>query len=80
MSPEDARNEYRRMLLKTEIAPPDIGAASDIAVAGPAGTLRLRRYDPSSAEAFRRAAILFIHGGGCVLPLWRGGRGQEPAL
>jgi acetyl esterase len=67
MSPEDARNEYRRMLLKTEIAPPDIGAASDIAVAGPAGTLRLRRYDPSSAEAFRRAAILFIHGGGCVL-------------
>lgn len=67
LSPEEARNEYRRMLLMTEIAPPTIGEASDLAVPGPAGTIRLRRYVPANAEQAGGAAILFIHGGGCVV-------------
>jgi hypothetical protein len=37
LSPKDARDEYRRMLLKTEIAPPVIGEMCDLAVPGPAG-------------------------------------------
>ena len=49
LSPEEARNEYRRMLLKTEIAPPVIGEMSDLAVPGPDGPMRLRRYAPAKA-------------------------------
>jgi acetyl esterase len=64
LSPEQARDEYRRMLLKTEIVPPRVGDVSDLAVPGPAGPMRLRRYVPENAGG---AAILFIHGGGCVI-------------
>ena len=67
LSPEEARNEYRRMLLKTEIAAPVIGEMSDLAVPGPAGPMRLRRYVPAKAGSTGGAAILFIHGGGCVI-------------
>lgn len=66
LSPEQARDEYRRMLLKTEIAAPVIGETSDLAVAGPDGPMRLRRYVPANAGD-PGAAILFIHGGGCVI-------------
>ena len=37
------------MLLKTEIAPPAIGEISDLAVPGPDGPMRLRRYAPAKA-------------------------------
>ena len=47
LSPDAAREEYRRTLAKTEIAPPDIGEASDLAVPGPAGPMRLRKYVPA---------------------------------
>ena len=67
MSPEEARNEYRRVLLKTEISPPAIGETTDLAVPGPAGPMRLRRYLPANVEQAGGAAILFIHGGGCVI-------------
>ena len=67
LSPEEARNEYRRMLLKTEIAPPAIGEMSDLAVPGPDGPMRLRRYVPADAGQRPVRAILFIHGGGCVI-------------
>ena len=66
LSPEEARNEYRRMLLKTEIAAPVIGEMSDLAVPGPNGPMRLRRYSPAKAGG-TGGAILFIHGGGCVI-------------
>lgn len=65
LAPDAAREEYRRTLAKTEIAPPDIGPTSDLAVPGPAGPMRLRQYVPPGSAA--EAAILFIHGGGCVL-------------
>lgn len=67
LSPADARTEYSRTLAKTEIAPPAIGAASDLAVAGPAGLMRLRRYVTAEGGPKAEAAILFMHGGGCVL-------------
>ncbi len=68
LSPEAARNEYRRTLSKTEIVPPEIGEARDLLVPGPEGDLRLRRYVPAGAPAAAaEAAILFMHGGGCVL-------------
>lgn len=67
LSPQAARAEYRRTLAKTEIAPPPIGEASDLAVPGPAGPMRLRRYSPANSAREAGAAILFIHGGGCVL-------------
>ena len=67
LSPEQARDEYRRMLLKTEIAPPVIGETSDLAVSGPDGPMRFRRYAPAHAGSTGGAAILFIHGGGCVV-------------
>src|SRR5215475_1698204 len=67
LSPNEAREEYARTLSKTEIAPPGIGEASDLAVAGPAGPMRIRRYDPANAGGSSEAAILFVHGGGCVL-------------
>jgi acetyl esterase len=67
LSPAVARAEYRRMLFKTEIAPPEIGAASDLAVPSDAGPLQVRKYVPAQAEAAAEAAVLFIHGGGCVL-------------
>ena len=66
-SPEAAREEYRRTLGKTEIPPPAIGEAVDLTVAGPAGPMRLRRYVPAERGPEARAAVLFMHGGGCVL-------------
>ena len=62
-----AREEYRRTLAKTEIVPPEIGEASDLAVTGPAGPMRLRQYVPAEGGREAEAAILFMHGGGCVL-------------
>ena len=67
LSPDEARAEYRRTLSKTEIAPPEIGEASDLAVPGPAGPMRLRRYAPVDRGREAEAAILFMHGGGCVI-------------
>lgn len=67
LSPEAARAEYRRTHGKTEIAPPPIGEAIDLTVAGPAGPMRLRRYTPLDPGREAEAAILFMHGGGCVL-------------
>jgi acetyl esterase len=67
LSPEQARDEYRRMLLKTEIEPPVIGETSDLAVSGPDEPMRLRRYVPAKVGGTGGAAILFIHGGGCVI-------------
>ena len=67
LDPAAARDEYRRTLAKTEIAPPDIGQASDLAVPGPAGPMRLRKYVPAVAGSAAEAAILLVHGGGCVL-------------
>jgi acetyl esterase/lipase len=67
LSPDAAREEYRRTLAKTEIAPPDIGEASDLAVPGPTGPMRLRKYVPVDRGRAAEASILFVHGGGCVL-------------
>jgi acetyl esterase len=67
LSPDAARDEYRRTLAKTEIRPPEIGHVSDLAVPGPAGPMRLRKYVPADPGRQAQAAILFVHGGGCVL-------------
>jgi acetyl esterase len=67
LSPQVARGEYARTLSKTEIAPPAIGGVTDLAVEGPAGPMRIRRYVPARAGSSEEAAILFVHGGGCVL-------------
>jgi acetyl esterase/lipase len=67
LSPDEAREQYRRGLSKTEIAPPAIGEVSDVAVAGPAGTMRLRQYLPAEHGGEAEASILFMHGGGCVI-------------
>jgi acetyl esterase len=67
LTPEAAREEYRRTLGKTEIVPPAIGEASDLAVPGPAGPMTLRKYASAKGGREARAAILFMHGGGCVL-------------
>lgn len=67
LSPQAAREEYRRTLAKTEIVPPEIGEASDLTAPGPAGPMRLRKYMPLDSGREAQAAILFMHGGGCVL-------------
>jgi acetyl esterase/lipase len=67
LTPEAAREEYRRTLGKTEIVPPEIGEASDLAVPGPAGPMTLRKYVSAKGGDEAQAAILFAHGGGCVL-------------
>lgn len=71
LPPAAAREEYRRALAKTEIAPPAIGEASDLTLPGDScaccGPLRLRKYMPAAANGGAEAAILFLHGGGCVL-------------
>ena len=67
LSPDAAREEYRRTLSKTEIAPSEIGEASDFAVPGPAGPMVLRKYVAAKGGREVKAAILFAHGGGCVL-------------
>ena len=67
LTPGSARDEYRRTLGKTEIAPPRIGEAIDILIPGQVGTLRLRKYVPADQGRAAGAAILFMHGGGCVL-------------
>jgi acetyl esterase len=67
LAPDAARVEYRRSLAKTEIAPPPIGKASDLAVPGPVGPMRLRHYVPADPSSAAETAILFMHGGGCVL-------------
>jgi acetyl esterase len=66
LSPEGARGEYRRTLAKTEVPPPPIGEARDLVAPGPAGAMLLRRYAPAERGP-EAAAILFMHGGGCVL-------------
>jgi acetyl esterase len=67
ISVQAAREEYRRTLGKTEIVPPEIGEASDLAAPGPAGPMTLRKYVSAKGGDEARAAILFAHGGGCVL-------------
>jgi acetyl esterase len=67
LSPEAARAEYRRTLAKTEIVPPAIGEAVDLTIAGPGGPMRLRRYIAAPRGPEARAAVLYMHGGGCVL-------------
>ncbi|MGH6865942.1 MAG: alpha/beta hydrolase [Methyloceanibacter sp.] len=67
LSPDAARFEYRRTLAKTEIAPPEIGETTDLKVPGPAGAMTIRRYDPKHPGVEPQPAILFMHGGGCVL-------------
>ena len=67
LSPDAAREEYRRGLSKTEIKPPPIGETRDLAAPGPAGEMRLRQYTPSQHGHEAGAAILFMHGGGCVI-------------
>lgn len=67
LAPVVAREEYRRTLSKTEIAPPPVGEATDLSVPAEAATLRLRKYVPVHAGNAARAAILFVHGGGCVI-------------
>jgi acetyl esterase len=67
LPPETARSEYRRTLSKTEIVPPAIGEVSDLAIPGHAGEMRVRKYVPADPGATAEAAILFMHGGGCVL-------------
>jgi acetyl esterase len=66
LSPDAAREEYRRGLAKTEIRPPKIGGISDLKLAGDAGPT-LRKYLPADVSAAPQPAILFVHGGGCVL-------------
>jgi acetyl esterase len=67
LSPEQARAEYRRTLAKTEIVPPRVGEVSDLTAPGPAGPMRLRSYLPAAPGKEAEAAILFMHGGGCVI-------------
>jgi acetyl esterase len=67
LPPEAARKDYARGVAKTEIAPPSIGEASELAAPGPAGDMRLRRYTPADPDPRAEAAILFMHGGGCVI-------------
>lgn len=67
LTPEAARAEYARGLAKTEIVPPPIASTSDLEAPSPAGPMRLRRYRPAEPGATAEAAILFMHGGGCVL-------------
>jgi acetyl esterase len=67
LAPEDARKEYRRTLAKTEIAPPEVGAVRDLDVPSPAGMMRLRRYEPAGVSGACETAVLFVHGGGCVI-------------
>ena len=61
---ESARAEYRRSLVKTDVEPPGIGATVDFTVPGPAGPLRMRKYEPIRPNG---ASILYFHGGGGVL-------------
>jgi acetyl esterase len=65
LSPDAARYEYRRTLVKTEIVPPQIGDTSDLYIPGLAGPIKLRKYLP--ADGADTGSILFMHGGGCVL-------------
>jgi acetyl esterase len=67
LTPQAAREDYARGLAKTEIAPPEVGEVRELAAPGPAGAMRLRRYRPVNANARAEAAILFMHGGGCVI-------------
>jgi len=67
LTPDAAREEYRRSLAKTEIAPPSVGSVTDLTVLGAVGPLRVRKYEPAEAGSGAKAAILFLHGGGCVL-------------
>lgn len=58
-------------MAKTEIEPPTIRAASDITVPNDGcaccGKLKVRKYVPATQCATAGSAILFLHGGGCVL-------------
>src|SRR5262249_7390262 len=67
LSPNEAREESPGTLPNTEVAPREIAEAGAPPVAGPAGPMRIRRYAPANAGGSSEAAILFVHGGGCVL-------------
>jgi acetyl esterase len=64
LDPDAARQEYRRSLSKTEAPPPEIGGTRDFVIPGPAGPLPIRKYEPLDPSG---AALLFFHGGGCVI-------------
>ncbi len=77
LTPEAARNEYRRTLAKTDMDPAPVSSVFDFNIPSSGGELMLRGYIPSSGNISAKRmqkcpyrcypGVLFFHGGGCVL-------------
>ncbi len=68
LTPEVARENYKTSLAKTDIKTPDVALIENRAISTPDGTLKIRLYWPQPHNKKKHLpAILFCHGGGCVL-------------
>jgi acetyl esterase len=65
MSPGQAREAFRAMLVSFGGTPPLVAKSEDLAIDGPAGHIGLRIYTPEGKGPF--PALVFFHGGGWVL-------------
>lgn len=67
-TPAEARDGMRRSRPYLQPDAPDVGAVTDITVAGPAGPIGVRVYRPKTpAGAGPTGALVYYHGGGWVI-------------
>jgi acetyl esterase len=67
MSPDEARDEFRRMSQLANPAAPAIGRTEHLEALGPDGPIPMRLYVPVAAGGDALPVILFFHGGGFVM-------------
>jgi len=65
-TPEEARQQMRRMVAALERPHPPLARKEALTIPGPAGALAARLYSPEPAGAASLPVIAFFHGGGWV--------------
>src|SRR3954463_2891777 len=67
MTPDEAREEFRRLCQFANPSTPAIGRTEHLEAAGPEGPIPMRLYVPVAAGSDALPVILFFHGGGFVV-------------
>lgn len=68
LSPEGAREQYRRARIPLQPPPPEVASVVDRAVPGPHGPIPVRLYRPLGTQPSERLpALVYFHGGGFTI-------------
>lgn len=67
LTPEQARSAMAAEARMGALRPSEVGAVTDLAVAGAEGPLRARHYAPPGAPEAAQPLLVYLHGGGFVM-------------